>query len=750
MISVVDGVGLLAKTGDITIGTLKQNPFPTGLGVSPDGTTLAVANNLANTLALVDVGSRHITATIPVGRYPYGALFSRDGRTVYVSNWADATISVVDVATRAVSAAIAVGDHPTAMIWGAADQLIVADSNSDAVSLVDTKAKRESRRISVSPYRGAPFGSSPEGLAISPDRSRLYVADAGADEVTMIQLSGGGGEEDGGGAPAVLGRIPTAWYPTSVTLSADGSRLFVTNAKGTGAGPNDTGFVPNPTVTSVPFPDGVGGYADGYCNCTFANYTGSMIVGTLSSIEVPSRRRLEIYTGQVARNDRFGDRSIDQRAPGNPIPLPGGSSPIKHVIYIIKENRTYDQVFGDLGVGDGAPGLTLFGAANTPNLHALAQRFGILDNFYADAEVSADGHNWATSANASDYNEKIWPQDYSPGQGRNRGYDFEGGSRVNLSAGGYLWDAAAHAGVSLRDYGEFANNAPLSTAATIPASQAGACPGPVAASYTGRTVPPGDVLCFQPTTVNASTTPNLVGKEDPNFRGYDLRYREGDRVAEWAREFQQYEQHGSLPGLEIIRLPNDHTAGTAPGRLTPQEYVAENDQAVGQVVDIVSHSRDWASTAIFVTEDDAQNGPDHVDAHRTESLVISPYTQRSRPFVDHTLYDTAAMLRTMELILGLQPLSQYDANAVPMSHLFHAGANLTPYRALPNGLGTGTMNSEASPGAALSALWNLDAEDRAPMDQLNQVIWQSVKGASSLYPAQSGSAPATTPNDGGA
>jgi YVTN family beta-propeller protein len=720
--------GLLSKNGDIQIGTLHQNFYPMGVSVSPDGKLLAVANNLGNTLDLIDVTSRQITATISVGHYPYGALFSADGSKVYVSDWADATLSVVDTASQALTGTIVVGNHPNEMLWGPGGTLFVADANSDAVSVVDPKAGKEVRRISVAPYAHAQLSSSPESLALSRDGKRLYVADAGADDVSVIQLSGG--------APKVIGRIPTAWYPSSVTVSKSGGRLFITNAKGVGAGPNDTGFVPNPTTASVPFQDGVAGYADRYCNCTFNNFTGTMIGGTLSTVPVPSAERLEIYTDQVARNNHYGDESLERRSSGNPIPSQvGGISPIKHVIYVIKENRTYDQVFGDLKVGDGDPNLTLFGATNTPNLHALAQRFGVLDNFYADAEVSADGHNWAMSAYASDYNEKMWPQDYAPAAGRNRGYDFEGGSSINLSGGGYLWDAAAKQGVSLRDYGEFTNNAPLSGATLIPESQADTCAGPIARSYTGVTVPAGQVLCFGPTTNNVTTTPNLVGKFDPRFRGYDLRYRESDRLQEWAREFAQFEASGSLPALEIMRLPNDHTSGTTPGRLTPQEYVTENDQAVGQLVDIVSHSKDWGSTAIFVTEDDAQNGPDHVDSHRTESLVISPYTQRSRATVDHTLYNTSAMVRTMELIVGLKPLSQFDANAVPMWRLFHPGADLQPYSALSGAATASTLNTDASFGAAASAAMNFDTEDQAPMDELNQVIWHAVKGADAPYPA---------------
>jgi YVTN family beta-propeller protein len=734
--------GLLSSTGDIQLGAPGQNPFPTGLSVSPDGSLLAVANNLGNSAQLIELGSRRITATIPVGGYPYLALFSRDGSRVYVSNWGDATISVIDVARQTVTGTIPVGQHPNAMVWASAERLVVADSNSDAVSLVDTVTEREEARISLRPYANAPPGSSPQGLAVSADGTRLYVADAGADEISVVQLArdgnGAASSADGDGSGSkVLGRIPTAWYPTSVTLSKDAAQLYVTNAKGNGAGPNDSGYYPDPTRKGAPIPNGVGAHADRYCNCTIDRYTGTMITGTLSRVAVPKPSRLAIYTQQVARNNHYGDSSVYQRSPGNPIPLAGRTSPIKHVIYVIKENRTYDQVFGDLKPGDGSPDLALFGAKNTPNLHALAKRFGILDNFYADAEVSADGHNWATSADASDYNEKMWPQKYSAAPGRKRNYDFEGGSVINLSPGGYLWDAAWQSGVSLRDYGEFASNAPLSSARLIPDGQAGACPGPIAHSYTGTSVPAGQVLCFEPTTVNAATTPALVGRQDSNYRSYDLRYREADRVQEWAREYAQFERAGDLPAFEIMRLPSDHTAATTPDRLTPQEYVAENDRAVGQVVDIVSHSKDWPTTAIFVTEDDAQNGADHVDAHRTESLVISPYTQRSKPFVDHALYDTSAMLRTMELILGMRALSQFDANAVPMWRLFHGGADLKPFTALSESYATNTLNTDKSYGAARSASWSFDREDEAPMAQVNEVIWYAVKGRGKPYPGES-------------
>jgi hypothetical protein len=267
----------------------------------------------------------------------------------------------------------------------------------------------------------------------------------------------------------------------------------------------------------------------------------------------------------------------------------------------------------------------------------------------------------------------MWPQNYAPGDGRNRPYDFEGASRINLSAGGYVWDAAAEAGISFRDYGEFVQfdgNYPASKAKLIAESEASGCAGPIARSYTNMEIPAGQVLCFLPMQINPQTTPALVNHVDERFRTYDLRYREIERVAEWQREFGQFVANGNLPALEILRLPNDHTSGTRPGSPTPQAMVAENDFALGKLVEIVSTSPYWASTAIFVTEDDAQNGPDHIDAHRTTSFMISPYTSRPEPRVEHGLYDTAAMLRTMELILGLRPLSQFDADAMPMWQMF--------------------------------------------------------------------------------
>ncbi len=741
----VPASGQLAPDGDITIGTTKQNPFPTGLSISPDGSTLYVANNLANNVSVVSTATKTVTSTIAIGSYPYTTLVSKDGKAIYASNWGDGTISVIDASSKKVTATIAVGQHPSAMAFGPDGILFVADSNSDAISVVNTDSNKAVRTISVAPYSKAPLSSSPEGLSVSRDNKYLYVATAGNNAIVVVALNGDKGLEK------VLGRIPTAWYPTSVAVGKDNKTLFVTNAKGRGAGPNDKKLYPNPARKNPPIIDGITGYNDGYCNCTFDQYSGSMIRGTLSTVPVPGKGLLTLYTDQVARNNHVGDTSVLQRDPGNPIPLPGGKSPIKHVIYIVKENRTYDQVFGDLPVGNGDRSLTLFPRDNTPNIHALAERFGTFDNFYADAEVSADGHNWINSANASDYNEKLWPQDYSPGAGRNRDYDFEGGSNINLSPGGYLWDSSSQAHITYRNYGEFiVDRFTSKDAKLIPESQADTCTGAIAHSYSGITIPAGDVLCFPPETVNPGSTPRLVGHYDPRFRTFDMKFRESDRIAEWQREYNQFVANNNLPQLEIVRLPNDHTSGTRSGAITPQAAVAENDLAVGKVVDIVSHSKYWASTAIVVTEDDAQNGPDHVDAHRTEALVISPYTQRASAYVDHTLYDTAAMVRTIELILGLHPLSQYDIAAIPMWRDFHKKADTTPYQALPEKYDPTQTNSTTAYGAQQSAQMNFNVADISSQDQpLNQILWHAVKGATAPYPgSDSGSSGATKDSDG--
>jgi YVTN family beta-propeller protein len=645
-----------------------QGPFPAGLAISAGGKSLYVANNIDNTMSIVDTATGTVRGSTPVGANPYTVVLSLDGKTAYVSNWGGSSVSAVDAATGSTKGTIAVGTHPSAMaVNPATGDVYVANTDGDSVSVIDTASNAVVRTIDLRPYPSAPAGTNPDALAFTPNGKTLFVANSGNNDVDVIDLAKANGLN---GRDPILGSIPTGWYPTGLVVSQDGSHLFVVNGKGLGAGPNPNGPTP-------------------YHGSTPDQYTGSMIKGTLSVVDLPTinRGQFEQDTKQVAADDGFGAKPI------------GGSFPpaIKHVIYVIKENRTYDEVFGDLPKGNGDPSLDLFKDDSAPNQRALEQRFVTLDNLYAASEVSADGWEWSTAANANTYDQKTWPADYS---GRNRGYDFEGGNFADAPGedpqNSYLWDRVVRAGISLRNYGFWDTG-------TVPA-------------------------------MVAPTEPELVPVTDTNYPGYNLAITDQTRIAEWLKEFAQYKAAGSLPTLQFVRLPNDHTAGTRPGAPSPRAYVADNDWALGQLVEAVSHSQFWSSTAIFVIEDDAQNGPDHVEAHRTTAQVISPYTQTGK--VDSTFYSTVSMLKSIEQILGIGPLTQFDAAATPMTNSFSSTPNLTQYDAIkPSDAVLNETNTASSPLAMQSAKMDFSHADAAPEDILNEAIWKSVKGASSTMPA---------------
>jgi YVTN family beta-propeller protein len=681
------------------------NLYPAGLVVSADGSKLYVADNLGDRASVIDLMSGNVLANIPVGHNPYTVVLSLDGKSAYVSNWGENTVSVIDTATLKVTKTIGVDTHPSAMTLNPVySELYVANSDSDTVSVIDTATNTVVRRIDLAPYPGAKEGSSPNALTVSQDGRILYVANATNNDVAVIHRQQEGSHKD-----KVVALIPTAWYPTGLVLSPDGDRLYVLNAKGLGAGPNPNGPDPNKNPSAPP-----------------DQYVGSMIQGSLSIVDVSDDIQLQKYTVQVIQNNGF-DEGSKVRLAGTPnehvIPLrPGDATPIKHVIYIIKENRTYDQVLGSLGKGNGDPRLNLFGDESAPNQRELARRFVTLDNFYADAEVSADGWNWATGALANTYVQKNWPADYSDAPGRDRPYDFEGGNYAtspgNDPTDAFIWNKLDDAHIDFRNY--------------------------------GFRVFGGQV---------ATTEPRLAAKTDPNFNGYDLTKPDAysellgstqpTRIAEWLKEFNHYEAQGNLPAVEFVRLPNDHTAGTRVGAPTPRAYVADNDWALGQLVDAVSHSKDWGSTAIFVVEDDAQDGPDHVDAHRTIVQVISPYTQTGK--VDSTFYSQVSMLRTMELIVGLGPMTQYDAAATPMLNSFSDTRNLSPYMAIkPDQNILAEKNGPNAPLASKANTLDFSSQDRAPEQLLNQMIWQSVRGQDSQMPTPStGFREVDIPGDGG-
>jgi YVTN family beta-propeller protein len=661
----------ISPLGPIPIGPQGTDIYPGGLCVAGD--RLYVANNLSNDLSAVDLTTGKVMATVPVGDHPYTCLASPDGNNIYVSVWGAAQIAVVDPQSMSVTARIPTDDHPNAMVFSAdGKRLFVANANTNTISAIDRAAGKALERISVALYPDSPAGSTTNALALSPDGNRLYAANADNNDVAVIDISQPGKSR-------VLGFIPVGWYPTALAVSADGKTLYVANGKGGTSHPNPQG--PQPTVPRTPA----------------TQYIGQLILGTVSAIPVPDEAALARHTARVYENVPYtekkrlavtftGDSAIPKRV--------GDKSPIEYVIYVIKENRTYDQVFGDIREGNGDPSLTLFGEEITPNIHALAREFVLLDNLYCDAEVSADGHNWSMGAYATDYVEKTWPSQYS---GRRRTYDYEGGAPIVAPSAGYIWDVCKRAGVSYRSYGEWVVNGLRVGDPGRPRSAA------------------------------------LEDHFDPYYRGWDLSYSDLDRTNRFLSELQRFEKEGAMPRFQVLRLGNDHTNGTRPGTLTPRSYVAQNDRALGLLVEGISKSRFWPTTAIFVIEDDAQNGPDHVDAHRTEALAIGPYIRRKT--VDSTMYSTTSMLRSMELILGLPPMSQYDAAATPLFASFGTRADVTPFTARPARISLTDINPPRGPGAERSAAMNFDEADAAPDIELNEIIWRSIKGKDARMPA---------------
>jgi DNA-binding beta-propeller fold protein YncE len=665
--------GTLTKARTLALPAQTGETFAGGVAISKDGRTLYVTRVFAMTLSAIDLTSGQVTKTIRLPAEPYTCVVSPDGASVYVSLWggsrvqgftADSLVPIVDVPT---------GEHPNAMLFSSdGRRLFVAAGSSAAVWVFDTFSWDAIEQISTNLYPQAPPTSTPNSLALSPDGRQLLVANADINAVAVVDVTN----------PVrsfVDGFIPAGSYPTGAIYSRDGKQILVLSSKGFASA----------------------------ANMQNANMD-KRLTGWVSLVPTPDRTALAEYQRKVLALTPYTDanRLTNPSIPiGSPIPRTvGGASPIKHVFYVIRENRTYDQVLGDLPEGNGDPSLTLFGRDITPNAHSLAQSFVLFDNFYVDADVSYNGHAFSTAAYATDFIEKMWQAGMA-----NRGVPMlgEGGGFMrnpfgNIAApqGGYIWDYARRAGVSVRSYGEFVQHQSRTSS--------------------------GDV-------VEIESVPGLKGAVAPSFSGWDLDITDGKRVDTWLQEFRQYEANGNLPQLSIIRLPNDHTAGTRPGAPTPRAMVAENDLALGRLIEAISSSSVyWKDSALFVVEDDAQAGPDHVDSHRSVMLVASPFAKRG--FVDHTFYTTSGVLRTIELILGLPPMSHYDAAATPLYNAFVGTPNLTLYRRSDARVPIDERNGPTAFGASLSATMNFSIEDRAPEGLLNEIIWRSVKGAHSPMP----------------
>ena len=678
-----------ARTFEVTPSAKKTDrDFVGDVAASPDGRLLYVAELYQDDVAVVNPQSGMVINRFKTGRRPYRILFHPDGKSFFVSHWADGSIGHYDTNTGSQMAIVRVGAHPTDIVWregGPGEvplgeptwvaRLFVAAANTNSVYAVSVNAGKELsvvENINLAMTPRQPLGMTPSGLALSPDLKKLFVACSDGNVAAVVDVSSD--------RSVVEGFIPTGWYPTAVRVLPSGT-LVVLNGKGLRSYPNPDG--PNPTKR----PAGV--HAEPGIR---PGYVGYMQTGTASWIEPFTAEQLEAWSNKALANSAYNDAKLDA---ANPLPS------IEHVIYIVRENRTYDQVLGDIKEGNGDPSLVLFGENITPNLHKLAREFVLLDNFYVNADVSADGHNWSTAGIAPDYVQKMWPNEYS---GRRRTYDFEEQDPASLPPAGYIWTNAAAAGLSIRNFGYMVNNKrEIAEAGT---EQIASVRDPVLAKVT-----------------------------NPLYRGFDLAYPDVERAKVFIAELAEHEKRNDMPRLTVMRMGNDHTNGTTAGRIAPLSSAADNDLAIGMVVEAVSKSRLWTSTAIFILEDDAQNGPDHVDSHRSPAFVISSFSKRH--FVDGTMYNTTSMLRTMEALLGLHPMTQFDASARIMAASFRSTPDPAPYTAEKPRTSMEERNPPTAAGAAASNRMRFDEADQNDDNELNDILWRAIRGNEPPPPVRS-------------
>ncbi|HLE57567.1 MAG TPA: SMP-30/gluconolactonase/LRE family protein [Rhodothermia bacterium] len=656
--------------------------YPAGIGISPDGRTMYVAENLADSVAVVDLGTGRVKQRFATERYPYGVAVATDG-LVYVSAWGGSTVSVF----RSTAAGmleelgrVTVGRHPSAMTLSRdGTRLFIASGSTDRIAVMDTRSRRVIVTLEDPPPAGPHEGSTPNALALSEDGKRLFVAEADNNAVAVFDLSAatsGVNNVPASSADKLAGRIPMGWYPSALVVANDS--LFVVNAKGKGTAPNPKG--PQPDRPQRVNPSG---------------YTLGQISGTLMMIRAVNATASELsgFSMRVTRANGWNATRPARRYP-----------PIEHVIYVIKENRTYDQILGDLPAGDGDTSLLFFPRPVTPNHHALAERFGVFDRFFVNAEVSADGHNWSTASYATDYVQKTVPSQYST---RGRSYDYEGTNRGDVTdddvaepGTGYLWNLAQRAGITFRNYGEFA-------------------------------IPEDTMPRPTPAMRYLGTKPYLREHTSENFPGYNLNIRDQLRADVWIAELGEFEKAGRMPALEIVRLPNDHTAGLRAGSPTPAAYMADNDLALGRMVEALSKTSFWKTTVMFVLEDDAQNGSDHVDSHRSPLLVISPYSQGG---VSHSFANTTDVIATIEDILGLGRLSQFDHYSRPLNYVWRYAPDTRPYVALKPAVSLDAKNPRVGIGARESRRLALAKEDQADEELFNRILWRAIKGENRPWP----------------
>lgn len=659
----------LRLTDSIVLG--KRWPVkisPAGMAIDDKKNVLYVVTKENKSLYIIDLLRKTIIKRYDLDDQAYTCVLSPAMQELYISCWGCSRILVFNTATGTFKQPVAVGDHPNEIITSRNGRyLYVCNANDNSVSVIDVEKQAVIETLNTALYADAPSGSTPNGLALSEDQHTLYIANADNNCLAVFDVSAPG-------ASTSKGFIPVGWYPTSVKVI--NKKIWVANGKGYTSMANPYG--PNPMGTNQKVWYEMGSVQPGN-----VQYIAHLFKGTLSIINPPDEKQLGIFSASVYNNTPYTKKkeAIAEGVNNGVVPTgKGTASPVKYVFYIIKENRTYDQILGDMPEGNGDTSLVLFGEKYTPNLHAIARQFVLLDNFFVDAEVSADGHNWTMGAYATDYLEKNWPAQYS-----SRGGDYPGEGKMHIAdnKGGFIWNNCKRNGVSYRSYGEFADN------------------------YKANVDELKDHFC-------------------PYYVGFNLAVRDTVRFNQWQKDFDSLLANKAVPSLNTIRMGNDHTEGLRKGRPTPFAHVADNDLAVGMVIEHLSKSPIWNETAVFVVEDDAQNGADHVDAHRSTAYLAGGFVKRG--FVDHTAYTTTSLLRTIELILGLPPMTQYDAAAVPMWRCFDSVPKPSDYTVKQPNVNLNDKNMAVNKWQRQSEKFNLAKEDAVPDLEFNKVLWHAVKG----------------------
>jgi YVTN family beta-propeller protein len=636
---------------------------------------LYVVTKEDNSLYVLDTQSKKVISKFPLDGEGYTCLLSPNHKLLYISCWGCDKIITFDTDKQKITGAIPVGDNPNDLCINKNGNLLyVANANDNTVSVINTQQLKVIETLNSALYAGSPSGSTTNSVALSSDEKTLYVANADNNCLAVFDVTTPGSSKS-------KGFIPTAWYPTCIRIAKD--KILVSNGKGLSSHANP--FGPSPAREG----DVVVYQAAGKEHKIKEQYIGGLFRGTLQILKTPDAVQMSLFSKAVYNNTPYNkNNELKSEGPeGNPVPgKVGDSSPIKYVFYIIKENRTYDQVLGDMPQGNGDRNLVLFGENITPNQHAIAREFVLLDNFYVNGEVSADGHSWTMGAYATDYLEKNWPTSYG---GRGGDYPGEGKIPIANNKDGFLWDNCARHGVSYRSYAEFVDD-------------------------------------------NNPSIPVLKNHFCTTFTSWDLSVRDTVRFRQWKKDFDALLDADALPSFNSIRFPNDHTEGLSRNKPTPFAHVADNDLAVGLFVDYLSHSRIWKKSLVIIVEDDAQNGPDHVDAHRSPVYIAGGFVKKG--FVDHTAYTTASLIRTMELILGLPPMTQYDAPAIPLWRCMNNTPDHPAFTVRPCNVDLNMKNLAQNKWQKKSEKFNFKKEDMISDREFNEVIWKAVKGLDSQCP----------------